>query len=248
MGAIDQIPCPHSPVLKQPSSASASWPPAWVRGTGTVSVGSRPENIVRLLGERETRGAARRRLRHPCQGAISNVLSAQVPARGPEHVMAADQPAQSIARSSDPHGTRRLRSSAWPWPRRMLARAPSPTISLRESDPATPGRRVGSRLLGTRTSESASRDASVSASSALEIVDCRAPLRGVRASIVDRTGCGVVIAAAREVRAHTRTLLWWFWVVVVGACLTRCSDSQLRLCSRASAARFFRASACPCQH
>jgi hypothetical protein len=50
-------------------------------------------------------------------------------------------------------------------------------------------------VVGTRTPESVSYDASVSASSALEIVDRRAPVRGVRASIADRTGSGVVLAA-----------------------------------------------------
>ena len=62
---------------------------------------------------------------------------------------------QSMARSSNPHVTRCLDSSAWPWARAMLARAPSPTISLRESDPDTPAERVRSRLIPTRPGRSA---------------------------------------------------------------------------------------------
>ena len=94
--------------------------------------------------------------------------------------MAADQPsAQSTARSSNPHGTRCLRSSAWPWPRAMLSRAPSPTISLRESDPATPAERGSYRLVPARAQRSAeprrpARQASIGAGGHRPAVSARA--------------------------------------------------------------------------
>jgi hypothetical protein len=41
-------------VLTRLSSALASWSPEWVKRTGIVVVGSRLENIIRRLAERET--------------------------------------------------------------------------------------------------------------------------------------------------------------------------------------------------
>ena len=75
------------------------------------------------------------------QVATFSVLTS--PARRPEHVMAAaNQPSvQSMARSSNPHGTALSGLVGVAVNADDAARAPSPTISIRESDPAKPAER-----------------------------------------------------------------------------------------------------------
>ena len=87
---------------------------------------------MRRLGERKPEvrlgGACATRARAP----TSNPLRAQICGA---QARACDDRRSAFgaltAPSSNPHGTRCLRSSAWPWPWpwAMLARAPSPTIS-----------------------------------------------------------------------------------------------------------------------
>lgn len=79
------------------------------------------------------------------------------PARSLDHVItAAGQPSvRSMAPSSNPHGTALPGLVGGSSARTMLARAPSPTISFRESDPATPAERVRSGLLPARPPRSA---------------------------------------------------------------------------------------------
>ena len=94
---------------------------------------------MRPLGEQETRRAARRRLRHLCRAPRSNPLRAQICGAQPSaRDRDADQPSVALtAPSSTLTAPRGPNESAQPWARAMLARAPSPTISLCESDPSS---------------------------------------------------------------------------------------------------------------
>ena len=109
-----------------------------------VFVGSRPP---------EHHAAARRAGNARCASAATappvlgrhaaTVCVLRSAARSPKHVIAS---ATALGALMAPDRTltasRGLHESAQPWARTTLARAPSPKISLRESDPATPAERV----------------------------------------------------------------------------------------------------------
>ena len=130
-------------------------------------MGEMNRNSLRRLATAEHHAAARRAANVRCgsaapappvlrrHAAAFTVLRS--PARSLDHVItAAGQPSvRSMAPSSNPHGTALPGLVGGSSARTMLARAPSPPISFRESDPATPAERVRSGLLPARPPRSA---------------------------------------------------------------------------------------------